>query len=331
MKLALYTVSYAGLWYKGPALAFEEIVERAAEYGYAGVELDGKRPHGNPMDLDARTRGRMRDALERAGLELPCVAANNDFSSPIPEHRECQMLMVRELARLASELGARTLRLFAAWPGVALQDGLGTYDLVRGNYYSFERQFPYATRLERWNYVKQCLREVAAFGDEFRVTMALQNHMPLTRDWKDTYDLVREVGSPWLKMCLDLPMMVHQDRESVRQAALTVGALQLHSHFGGEYYRGDDGRVLARRLDPEKALPDYAYFLELMREVGYDGWMSYELCHPLLNDRHEYLGLEYAHEQVRLAREFLQLLLTRAALPAATEGKTEDTPRPSAG
>jgi sugar phosphate isomerase/epimerase len=209
------------------------------------------------------------------------------------------------------------LRLFAAWPGVALQDGLGTYDLVRGNYYSFERQFPYATRLERWNYVKQCLREVAAFGEEFGVTMALQNHMPLTRDWKDTYDLVREVASPWLKMCLDLPMMVHKDRESVRQAALTVGALQVHSHFGGEYYRGDDGSVLARRLEHEQSLPDYGYFLELMREIGYDGWMSFELCHPLLNDRHEYLGLDYAHEQTKLAREFLQQLVTRAGLRAA--------------
>jgi sugar phosphate isomerase/epimerase len=319
MKIALYSVSYAGLWYRGPALGFDELVHRAAEYGYAGVELDGKRPHGNPLDLDAKTRERMRRLLEREGLAMACVAANNDFSSPIAEHRECQLLMARELVRLAADLGAPIVRLFAAWPGVAIRDGLGTYDLVRGEYYTFERQFPYAARLERWNYVKDCLKEVAGFGEENGVTLALQNHAPLVRDWRDAYDLVREVDSPRLKMCLDLPMMLRQDRESVREAATTVGALQVHTHFGGEFARGRDGRVEIKRLDPSRPQPDYAYFLGLMREIGYDGYLGYELCHPVLDDRHEPLGLDYVHEQVRLAREFMgELLATRAAAPTAT-------------
>ena len=59
MKLGLYSVTYMGLWYDGPALSFEEVVRRARDSGYDGVELDGKRPHGNPMDLDRRTRERM--------------------------------------------------------------------------------------------------------------------------------------------------------------------------------------------------------------------------------------------------------------------------------
>lgn len=42
MKTSLYTVSYAGIWYDGPALSFEEIVKRAKDYGYDGIELDGK-------------------------------------------------------------------------------------------------------------------------------------------------------------------------------------------------------------------------------------------------------------------------------------------------
>ena len=53
MKIGLYSISYLGVWYDGPALSFEEFVKRAKDYGYAGIELDGKRPHGNPMDLDA--------------------------------------------------------------------------------------------------------------------------------------------------------------------------------------------------------------------------------------------------------------------------------------
>lgn len=313
MKVGLYSITYLGVWYDGPALTFEEFVKRAKAYGYAGIELDGKRPHGNPLDLDPRTRERMRNVLAREGIEIPCVAANNDFSSPIPEHRECQLLMVRELARLAADLGAKVVRLFAAWRGIVMRNGLATYDLVHGDFYTFERQYPYATWLERWNFVKECLKEAAAFGEEFGVVMALQNHAPLIRHWKDCYDLVREVNSPWLKVCLDLPLLGRYDGEWVRQAALTVGDLQVHSHFGGEFYRDGAGRVQPKPWSFGQSLPDYGYFIRLMKEVGYDGYFCYELCHPVLSDAHEPLGLDYVDEQAQLAQEFMGTLLKENA------------------
>ena len=309
MKVGLYSISYLGIWYDGPALSFEDFVKRTKAFGYDGIELDGKRPHGNPMDLDQRTREQMRLILEREGLEIPCVAANNDFSSPIAEHRECQLLMVRELARLASDLGAKTVRLFAAWPGVALRDGRATYDLVRSPFYTYERQYPFVTWLDRWNYVKDCLKEAAAFGEEFGVVMTLQNHAPLIRHWKDTYDLVKEVNSPWLKVCLDLPLMTSFDPEFVRQAVMTVGSLQAHSHYGGEFMRGPDGHVQVLPFYWGNPVPDYGYFVQLMREIGYDGYFCYELCHPVLNDAHEPQGLSYVDRQVQLAHEFMSRLI----------------------
>lgn len=309
MKISLYSISYLGIWYAGPALDFETCVKRAKGYGYDGIELDGKRPLGNPMDLNQRQRERMRSVLEREGLEISCVAANNDFSSPIPEQRECQLLMVREQGRLAADLGAKVVRLFAAWPGVVMRDGIATYDLVRSNFYTFEGQYPFCTRLERWNFVKDCLKEAAAFGEEFGVVMALQNHAPLIRHWKDCYDLVKEVNSPWLKMCLDLPLLTSFDKGFVRQAVLTVGDLQVYSHFGGEFFRDEQGRVQQKALEFGKPVPDYAYFLELMREIGFDGYFGYELCHPVLNEAHEPMGITYVDEQVKLAREFMGGLL----------------------
>ncbi len=309
MKVGLYSITYLGIWYDGPALNFADFVKRAKDFGYSGIELDGKRPHGNPMDLDRGTREKMRSILAREGLEIPCVASNNDFSSPLAEQRECQLLMVREQARLAADLGARVVRLFAAWPGIPSHEGFATYDLTRGSFYSFEHQFPYVTWLERWNFVKACLKEAAAFGEEFGVVMALQNHAPLLRHWKDCYDMVREVNSPWLKVCLDLPIMNSFDPAYVREAALTVGSLQVHSHFGGEFYRAADGSVQQRALDFGRPLPDYAHFIQLMREVGYDGYFCFELCHPVLNDAHERQGLAYVNEQARLAQEFMAKLI----------------------
>jgi len=105
------------------------------------------------------------------------------------------------------------------------------------------------------------------------------------------------------------PEVSTQVVESVKQAALTVGKLQSYSHFGGEYNRDSSGRIQPRALDFEKPIPDYGYFLGLMREIGYDGHFGYELCHPFVNENHELMGIEQVHEQVKLAREYLSGLI----------------------
>jgi sugar phosphate isomerase/epimerase len=153
------------------------------------------------------------------------------------------------------------------------------------------------------------LKEAAAFGEEFGVTMALQNHAPLIRHWKDCYDLVQEVGSPWLKVCLDLPLLTSFEEDFIRQAVLTVGGLQVYSHYGGEFYRDQQGHVRQKMLDFGKPNPDYAYFISLLREIGYDGYFGYELCHPVLDDNHQPLGLNYVDEQVKLAHTFMSELI----------------------
>jgi len=313
IKLGLYSISYGGVWYSGPALSFEDFCKKAKDFGFDGVELDNKRPMGSPLDLDKKRRDEMVNAIQKNGLEIPAVAANNDFSSPVPEHRECQLLMVRETARLARDLGAKIVRLFVAWPGVVIHEGVGTYDLTRGNFYTFEHQFPFATRLDRWNFVKDCLKEAAKFGEEFGVTMALQNHAPLIRTWRDTYDLVREVNSPWLKVCLDLPIMDNLEKDYVANAVRTVGNLQVHSHFGGEYYRDKDGSLKPVILDYYAGgkLPDYAHYIGLMNEIGYNGYFTFELCHPVLNEDHTRAGLSYVDNQVKFAREYLGKIIGR--------------------
>ena len=314
IKLGLYSISYGGIWYKGAALSFDELCRYAKQCGFDGVELDNKRPMGCPLDLDQRRREEMRGSLAKYGLEMPALSANNDFSSPIPEHRECQLLMVRETARLAKDMGAKVVRLFAAWPGVPIHEGVGTYELVRGDgFYTFQRQYPYSTWIERYNFVKDCLREAAKFGEESGVVMALQNHAPLIRTWRDMYDLVKEVNSPWLKVCLDLPIFDKQDKDYIANAVRTVGNLQVHSHFGGEYYRDENKVIRPKLLDYYAGgiMPDYEHYIQLMNEIGFNGYFTFELCHPLLNKDHSVAGIEFVHEQVALAREYMANILDK--------------------
>jgi sugar phosphate isomerase/epimerase len=314
IKLGLYSITYGGIWYEGAALSFDELCKRAKDYGFDGVELDNKRPMGCPVDLDKRKRDEMIASLQKYGLEIPAVAANNDFSSPVPEHRECQLLMVKETAKLAKDLGAKIVRLFAAWPGVPIHEGIGTYDLTRGTeFYTYQRQYPFTTRLDRYNFVKDSLREAAKMGEEFGIIMALQNHAPLIRGWKDTYDLIREVNSPWLKICLDLPIFENLDNEYVTNAVRSVGSLQVHSHFGGEYFRDANGAIKPRVLDyyAGGAIPDYAHYIALMNEIGYTGYFTFELCHPVLNEDHTRAGIEYVNEQVKLAHEYMRNIVNQ--------------------
>jgi sugar phosphate isomerase/epimerase len=314
IKLGLYSISYGGIWYKGSAVSFDELCKFAKQYNFEGIELDNKRPLGNPMDLDSRKRDEMHNSLAKYGLEIPCVAANNDFSSPIPEHRECQLLMVRETAKLAKDMGAKIVRLFAAWPGVPIHEGIGTYDFVHGDdFYTFLRQYPYATWIERYDFVKECLKESAKIGEEYGVVMALQNHSPLIRTWRDTYDLVKEVNSPNLKVCLDLPIFDKQDKDYIANAVHTVGDLQVHSHFGGEYDRDENKVIKPRLLDYYAGgiMPDYTHYIQLMNEIGYNGWFTFELCHPLWNKDHSRAGIEFVHEQVSLAREYMANIINK--------------------
>ncbi len=302
MKVGLYSITYLGVWYDGPGLTLTQVFERAKQFGFDGVEIDGKRPHGNPMDLDDRARDEIRSKAEKLGIELVGVASNNDFSSPVPEHRECQLLMVREQIRLCRDLGGKVVRLFGAWPGVTFHNGIGTYDLARNG---FERSFPDTPRLERLRHIQECLSEAAKMAGDEGITVALQNHGPIIRHWRDVMDLVEAVDHPALQVCLDAPMLTAQDDAFVRNAGTTVGRRQVHSHFGGEFEEVQS----AVELQPSTfgaPLINYPVFLSTMREIGYDGYFCYEFCHPAVNEKNEPLGLEFIDQQVEWAQRYMR-------------------------
>ncbi len=303
MKVGLYSITYLGVWYNGPALGLKEVMGRAKRFGFDGIEIDGKRPHGNPMDLDRRARDEMRNEAARLGLEIVGVAGNNDFSSPVPEHREAQLLMVREQIKLCRDLGGKVVRLFGAWPGITFHNGLATYDMAHA---AFERAFPDYPRLERMRHIQACLKEAAAMAADAGVTVALQNHHPLIRHWRDVVDLVEAVDNPALRICLDAPMLTSYEDDYVRTAALTVGKRQVHSHFGGEFEEGADGSASLKPASFGRALINYPVFLRAMKEIGYDGYFCYEFCHPAVNGKDEPLGIEFIDQQVQLALRYLR-------------------------
>jgi len=316
MKIGLYTITFLGVWYRGEALTLEQVIDRAREYGYAGIEIDGKRPHGNPLDLPTRRCLEIRHRADAAGTPIYAVAANNDFSSPIPEQRESQLAYVRELIRMTADLGAPVLRMFAAWPGVTLSSNGGRYDIAR-RVWADAHQDEAAEHI--WDRCRDGLIECAAWAGDRGVTLALQNHPPVITNGQDMLRMIREVGSPALKACFDAPLARKQGVTSMRQAIDEVGSLQVLTHFGGEYEVGADGHVVGsvRRaeggLDPEDF---YADFVRGSIAAGYEGYIGYELCHPLPKENGLTAGLEFAERNARLAVEYMQAIIDHVQLRA---------------
>jgi sugar phosphate isomerase/epimerase len=297
VKLGLYSITYLGVWYRGDALTLEQVVRRARRYGYQGVEIDGKRPHGNPLDMPKKRCQELRKFAEDQGIEIYAVAANNDFSSPMPEFRESQLLYVRELIRMTADLKAGLLRVFLAWPGVTLiPEGGARYDLAKDVWNYTHKDFP-EERI--WEWCRDTLREAARYAGEHGVTLALQNHAPVIKDHRDVLRMIREIDSPHLKACFDTRLEYGKKGDYLIEATRAFGPLQVLSHFGDEYDRVD-GRIVP--TEDEFAADQ----VQGLMEIGYDGYLGYELCHPLPVVNGDLPGVDYVDNNVGLAAEYLR-------------------------
>jgi sugar phosphate isomerase/epimerase len=304
------------MWYDGPALTIKEFIARAKRFGVPGIELDCRVPHAVPYYLRDSDRKEIRKTLTGEGLELSALAANNDFSSPVIEHRDANIQMVIEMIKLCRDLGAPVLRVFTAWEGSSRRDGLGTYEIARPGY---ERAFPGTTQTERWQYCLECFRIVAKVAEEEGVILALQNHPPVVRYSEDCLDMIREVGSPNFKMSFDISgERAWQSTESVLTQARKIGKLWAHSHWGGDFGRKPDGTVipilLGRALDPKGSLAwNTEAWVRAMHENGYAGYVNYEGCTPTYLPTGRYVPIETMDARVEMALEHMKGLMDQYA------------------
>ena len=298
LKVGLYSITYLGIWYRGKALPLEDVIRRAKKYGYDGVEVDGKRPHGHPLSLTRPHARELRRIAEGEGIDIYGLAGNNDFSSPVIEHRDAQLVYMRDLIQLAPELGARTVRVFAAWRGVTQKEGLASYTLTEPLWETVHKGF---APEQIWDWCREGMIQCAKYASDAGVTLALQNHKPVINSHQDMLRMVKEVNSPHLKVSLDAWIMDDKSEQGIRQAADDVGSLQALSHFGGEFKREADGTAKG---------PDYyGYFVKAMKEIGYHGYIGYELCHTLPVVNGQTVGLEFADQCAEGAAIYMRNLI----------------------
>jgi sugar phosphate isomerase/epimerase len=147
------------------------------------------------------------------------------------------------------------------------------------------------------------MKECTKYAEDAGIILALQNHAPVIKDYRDVLTMVNEINSPSLKVSLDAPIMVDKSAENIQTAAQAVGDLQVLTHFGGEYERDDGGKVNGATF--------YTDFARAMHDIEYNGYFSYELCHSLPVVNGERVGIEYAEKNAELAAEFMREIITQ--------------------
>lgn len=296
MKVGLYSITYLGIWFRGKGATLEELIKLTKKHGYDGLEIDGKRPHGNPVDVPAKRCKELKTMAAGEGIEIYGVAANNDFSSPVPEYRECQIAYVKDLIRMTSDLGAKTLRVFLAWPGVTKHQQLAQYSIAQDIWKYTHAKF---TEEEIWGWCREGLAECTQYAKEAGIVLALQNHAPVIKDYPEVLKMVKEINSPNLKVSLDVWALLEKTPEYINKAAQAVGNLQVLSHFGDDIYdRDSEGKV--------RGADYYPLFIRAMHDIGYSGYLGYELCHPLPVENGQTVGIDYADRKAQEACEFMK-------------------------
>jgi len=319
MKIGLYSITYRGVWYRGEAVDVFRLVRLAKQQGWEGLELDTERPHAAPMDFSADDRKRLRDLAGELGIALCAVSPNCDLSSPVPVQREAMICYVRECIQLAHDLGSPICKIFAAWRGITLYDGMATYDDTYAyNQYGFWKG-------DRRSFVVESLRELCKVAEDYGIVLAMQNHGPdIVNRYRDVLSLIEGVGSPAFKACMDINIEPEADSPShAREMAVASRAVQVHSHMNGEFARRPDGSVelvAGGYFDRHFWGRQVAYpaYVDALVASGYQGYVDWEFCHPAMENGKP-AGIEYIHNQTRMALEYL------SALRAAAEEKAQTT------
>jgi sugar phosphate isomerase/epimerase len=270
----LHSVSYAGVWRGQTQLTLDQFLVKAKELGFGHVEVVGKRPHLSPLDYDAEARRKLKARLQELNIKLVCLAGYPDFTAgcekPGIPSAEIGALYVSELCRLARDLDVPMVRVFTGYerPGVP-------FDV-------------------QWGIVVQGLKLSAKRAAEYGITLVVQNHHDIAIHPDSTHWLIREVNEPNVKAAFDAWSPALQGisgkelSDAVRKMGPYVAYTTVADYVKQPRYRYDLTLTnYVKQDDVVRAVPfgrgfiDYPSFFEALKEIGYNGYVAYEMCEVL--------------------------------------------------
>ncbi len=196
-------------------------------------------------------------------LTISGIAVSNDFGPDDRRMRETEK--VKQWCDIAAYMGAPVVRVFAGWlplKRAAPDPGwiVGTFRKV------FGQPPPNARRI--WSDVTWSLRQCADYAAERGVVLALQNNRSdgLAGTPSQLAQCVRDVGSPWLRICLDPVDLA--DRTGIEASLPAV--VQVHARLRDVGDDGSDASIHWPELLQMLQIGHYRGFLHLDYEGAED-------------------------------------------------------------
>ncbi len=272
MNPCLFSISYAGFWGQS-ALSLTDFIKHAGKLGYPSVMIAGKRPHLSPLDATTEFVKPIRDALAEAKVRCDVLAAYTNLSQPSSVGCEVplvefQIAYVESLARIASQIGAKVVRIFTA--------------------YEVEGQDLQA----QWKRCVSAIREMCDRAATHGVTIAIQNHHDIALHTEALLELLSDIDRPNCKLGFDAwsPALRGESLyDSAKMAAphtiITTNAdyIKVPRHR----YRPELVNYERQDVDWVRAVSfgtgfiDYSAFFNGLKDGGFDGIATFEMCSPL--------------------------------------------------
>jgi len=268
MKLAAFPKCYMDQLVIERSMSVFDWIEMASDLPVDGLELyDGFLESSDPHYV-----ARVRSALDRGRMTMPMLCYSSDFTNPDPADRRREIEREKQAIDLTVALGGRFCRVLSG------------------------QRRPEVSRAQGIAWVVESIRELLPYAASRGVTLAMENHYkdnfwkhPEFAQKRDVYlAIISQIESPWFGVQYDPSnaILAGEDPiellELVKHRVVTMHASDRYlkpGHTLEELRTVEDAVGYAAILSHGvvgRGLNDYPRIFSILREAGYDGWISIE-------------------------------------------------------
>lgn len=173
------------------------------------------------------------------GLDISGTGVRNDFANPDPVVRRADIEMIKKWIEAAAKLGIPNLRIFA---GTNPHEGF--------------------SRDHVFEWMAKDVRECCAYGKQFGVIIALQNHNDFLKTAADVDRIFEMVNSEWLGLNLDIgSYRQHDPYEEISKNIDKAVTWQIKENVW---------------INGKETPTDFVKLFQIIKRAGYRGYLPLE-------------------------------------------------------
>ena len=247
--------TYSFSRYNGERTTVLQCIDIAARMGFDGVEI----LHNQMDDESNAALQALKTRAHTLGMTLMGFSTHQGFLYPDAARRRENIERTIGQLRLANAMGIPTMRINTGRWGTTgsfnqLMEDEGIEPIPAG-----------LTEEMGFEWTIDSIERILPKAEEYGVVMGLENHWGLGRTAAGVLRIVETIDSPWLQITLDTGNFF-EDRfvqlQTMAASPTPITLVQAKTYYGG-------GRWYTLDID-------YARIAAMLRDAGYQGWISLE-------------------------------------------------------